>query len=402
MNMQVIMDKYVDVIEIWCLILSTYLIYVSTKAKALEYCEKKKTQKYIYLTSMTILVCDMQTYIFAGNDSILAYWIIQVSSCMLYLLKYIYLTVFTMFIMKDSKKHVLVKKILLMASALIGVIGMVCLSIPGVREEFYYFDSDNYFYYGRLYWVIRFFFMLDALILLIALLVEKKQYRRKTFYLYLGYILNLDFMGFLDYYVDAWYMQNMAIFFSTIIIFIDNMFRVSEQWLDTKKELYVSEYKASHDLMTDVWNKAGGIEQIEKCLSNMIDIDTAIIGFIDIDDFKAVNDTYGHETGDFWIVQVAETLKDISGIDDILCRYGGDEFIIFLKDVHNTEELVGRMERFKEIMCKKSELVGQEVHCSIGLYKIKGAKKTLADCIFKADELVYKAKENGKNTYVIG
>ena len=103
-----------------------------------------------------------------------------------------------------------------------------------------------------------------------------------------------------------------------------------------KAGCYINEI---YDLMTDVWNKAGGIEQIEKCLSNMLDIDTAIIGFIDIDDFKAVNDTYGHETGDFWIVQVAETLKDISGNDDIVCRYGGDEFIIFLKDVHNTEEL---------------------------------------------------------------
>ena len=131
----------------------------------------------------------------------------------------------------------------------IGITGMVCISLPDIRKEFYYFSSDNYFYYGRLYGIVRVLIILDILVLLTALLLEKKQYRRRTFYLYLGYILILQFTAVADYVIDTWYLQNLAIFFSSMIIFLDNMTQVSDQWLDAKKELLLSEYRASHDVI---------------------------------------------------------------------------------------------------------------------------------------------------------
>lgn len=105
----------------------------------------------------------------------------------MYLLKYLYLTVFTLFIMKESGRFVKVKKILLAVSILCGIIGMIYISLPDIREKCFYFRSDNYFYYGRLYGATRVLLILDILILLAALLLERKQYNKKTFHLYLRY-----------------------------------------------------------------------------------------------------------------------------------------------------------------------------------------------------------------------
>ena len=84
-----------------------------------------------------------------------------------------------------------------------------------------------------------------------------------------------------------------------MIISVKKMIPVSDQWLDAKRELLISEYRASHDIMTGLWNKTSGVDQVRNCLENMSASDMAVLGFMDIDNFKSVNDTYGHETGVF-------------------------------------------------------------------------------------------------------
>lgn len=400
--MQVIMNQYVCFIAVWCLVINTYIVFSSSKVKALENKEKKRMEKIIYFITAAMMICDLDTYMFAGISTRWVYWNLKVVNYSLYLLKYLYLTAFTIFIMKESGRFVKVKKVLLTVSILCGITGMVCISLPDIREEFYYFNSDNYFCYGRLYGFVRDLIILDILVLLAALLLEKKQYRRKTFYLYLGYVFILQFTALADYVIDTWYLQNLAIFFSSMIIFLDNMTQVSDQWLDARKELLLSEYRASHDVMTGLWNKTSGMDQIRDCLNNMLERDTAVLGFVDIDNFKSVNDTYGHETGDFWIREIAAALQEICGSSDIACRYGGDEYILFLKNVRDREELAARIEGFRKKVDDKAAEREQDVHCSIGLYQVKGAGNKLAECIIIADSLLYQAKDKGKDTYVIG
>ena len=240
------------------------------------------------------------------------------------------------------------------------------------------------------------------MVLLIALLLEKKQYSKKTFYLYLVYVFLLVAIAFLDYIIDTWYLQNMVIFFSSMIISIDHMTQVSDQWLETKKELLFSEYRASHDIMTGLWNKTSGRDKVRNCLENMSESEVAALGFVDIDNFKSVNDTYGHETGDFWIREIAAALQEICGSSDIACRYGGDEYILFLKNVRDRDELTARIEGFRKKVGDKAAEREQDVHCSIGLYQVKGAGNKLAECIIIADGLLYQAKDKGKDTYIIG
>lgn len=188
----------------------------------------------------------------------------------------------------------------------------------------------------------------------------------------------------------------MAIFFSTMIIFIDNMMKVSEDWSDTKKDLILSEFRASHDLMTGVWNKTYGLKNIKDYIENMSDDEMAVLGFVDIDDFKAVNDTFGHEVGDFWICEIAKTLEAICASEDIVCRYGGDEFVIFMKNMKDSDELASRIEQFQNIIHKNANERQQDVHCSMGLYQIIGAGHSLDECIKKQMSLFTRQKKRVK------
>lgn len=399
--MQDIINQYICFVAFWCIIINTYIVFSSSNVKALEQREKKGMEKIIYFITTALVLSDLDTYMFAGMNAKWVYWNLEIVNYTMYLLKYLYLTVFTIFIMKESSRFVKVKKILLAASILCGIIGMICISLPGIRKEFYYFSSDNYFYYSSFYGIIRFTLVIDILVLLTALLLEKKQYSKTTFNLYLGYVFLLTTTAILDYLIDTWYLQNMAIFFSSMIISIDHMTQVSDQWLDTKKELLLSEYRASHDIMTGLWNKTSGIDQVRNCLENMSESDTAALGFVDIDNFKSVNDTYGHEIGDFWICEIAAALQEMCNSSDIACRYGGDEYIFFLQNIGNLDELTERVESFRKKVHNKAVEREQDVHCSIGIYQVKGAGKKLNECVIRADALLYQAKENGRDTYVI-
>lgn len=399
--MQIIMNQYICFVALWCLVINTLIVFSSSNVKALEQRDKKKMEKIIYCITAVMMLGDLDTYMFAGMNAKWVYWNLEITNYSMFLLKYLYLTVFTLFIMKESGRLVKVKKILLAFSILCGTIGIICISLPDIRKEFYYIGSDNYFYYNRLYGIIRALIILDVLVLLTALLLEKKQYSKKTFHLYLGYVFLLATTAFFDYVIDTWYLQNLAIFFSSMIISIDHMTQVSDQWLDTKKELLFSEYRASHDIMTGLWNKTSGMGQVRNCLENMSENDVAVLGFVDIDNFKSVNDTYGHETGDFWVCEIAAALQEMCGLSDIACRYGGDEYILFLQNIRNLDELTERVESFRKKIHDKALEREQDVHCSMGLYQVKGAGKELAECVIIADGLLYQAKKNGKDTYVI-
>lgn len=400
--MQVIMNQYLLFITVWCLALNTYIVFSSGYVKALEKKEQRRMEKIIYFIIVAMMFCDLDSYMFISNNTKWAYWNLNIVRYALYWLKFLYLTAFTIFITKEGRRFVRAKKVLLMVSVLIGIIGMGCTILPGIMEKAGYFECGNYSSYIGIYDTIRALVILDILVLLTVLLLGKDQYRKKTLCLYLGYVFILAFTAILDYVIDTWYMQNVAIFFSSMIIFIDNMTQVSDQWLDVKKELLISEYKASHDIMTGLWNKTSGLDRIREYLKEMSENDMAVLGFIDIDNFKAVNDTYGHETGDLWIRDIASVLHEMCRTEDVVCRYGGDEFIIFLRNIRNIDELTARVNEFQKKVHDKAAEREQDVHCSIGLYQVKGGGRKLAECIIKADGLLYQAKENGKDTYVIG
>lgn len=122
--------------------------------------------------------------------------------------------------------------------------------------------------------------------------------------------------------------------------------------------------------------------------------------FIDLDGFKKVNDTLGHDYGDLLLKQVAERLKKVTRDTDTVARLGGDEFTIILNLRDKTDaELVAQ--KILVALAEPFDLNGQPAHIGgslgIGMYPADGT--TAADLIKKADAAMYEAKHSGKNTY---
>ncbi len=153
-------------------------------------------------------------------------------------------------------------------------------------------------------------------------------------------------------------------------------------------------YKASHDELTGAYNRAG----YDYLLSN-IDLNSAYMMLFDVDNFKSINDTYGHETGDNILIKFVNILKSIFRDDDCICRIGGDEFVVFM--VHS-----GSMSRRlieSKIGQINSELENTDdglppITISVGIVNGKDVKDT--EHLFeKTDEAMYMSKMSGKHTF---
>ncbi len=119
----------------------------------------------------------------------------------------------------------------------------------------------------------------------------------------------------------------------------------------------------------------------------------------DLDNFKSINDTYGHETGDKELIKLVETLKIAFRDDDYICRIGGDEFIVFM--VHSS----GMQRRLIESKIEQinSELKNTDdglppISISVGIVNGKDVKDP-AHIFEKTDKAMYKSKTSGKGTY---
>jgi diguanylate cyclase (GGDEF)-like protein len=128
------------------------------------------------------------------------------------------------------------------------------------------------------------------------------------------------------------------------------------------------------------------------------------VAFLDLDAFKTVNDTYGHDTGDQLLVVMAGRLKQVLRDGDTLARLGGDEFVAILVDLADAgacETLLGRLLQAASLPLQVGELT-LVVSASIGVtFYPQGDVDVDADQLLRqADHAMYQAKQSGKNRYV--
>ena len=158
---------------------------------------------------------------------------------------------------------------------------------------------------------------------------------------------------------------------------------------------------AFFDVLTGCLNKQTFMESMETWLSPKEGVKDAALLFIDLDDFKKINDTLGHEVGDKLLNYVAKKLRHILPQDSFISRFGGDEFVIFKTKIVDLSEIQEMVYAILNIFQESIDIDGKDIHitCSIGiaLYPLDGIS---ADVLLKnADTAMYKAKELGKNTY---
>ncbi|MGH1486043.1 MAG: diguanylate cyclase [Cellvibrionaceae bacterium] len=156
---------------------------------------------------------------------------------------------------------------------------------------------------------------------------------------------------------------------------------------------------ASTDFLTGALNRRSFFERSEAELKRLQrENKNACIVMIDIDFFKAVNDNYGHAAGDAVLIFVLQKLQQGVRQHDIVARLGGEEFVILLSDIEQSQA-VDLSERLRKTLEAGSILFEEEsiaVTASFGLYMIEN--EDVHDSISKADALLYDAKSSGRNT----
>lgn len=122
--------------------------------------------------------------------------------------------------------------------------------------------------------------------------------------------------------------------------------------------------------------------------------------FIDLDDFKQINDRYGHDVGDQVLRQVGEVLQGGVRHSDVVARYGGEEFVMFLADASELAA-IDRAEELREAIQKLPLPRGLSLSASIGMTWARNRESDLADLIRRADKAMYEAKRQGKDRVVL-
>lgn len=156
--------------------------------------------------------------------------------------------------------------------------------------------------------------------------------------------------------------------------------------------------KAYQDVLTGLWNR----EYAEEAVNGLIaEGQKGALFMIDMDNFKLINDHYSHLAGDETLKMFADTLRAFSGEEDILCRLGGDEFIVFVKGVTDKRELSGRAAEIILDLCRKIKECRYmtDTSVSIGIARAPEDGATFDRLYHAADQALYFVKKNGKNAY---
>jgi len=157
-----------------------------------------------------------------------------------------------------------------------------------------------------------------------------------------------------------------------------------------EKLLKEANFKSTHDLLTNLYNRNYFISKINEFLKNKSHF---VMAFLDLDNFKLVNDTFGHKTGDNILISVAKIIKKNIKGKDIAARFGGDEFMIALINC----DIVCGKNIFEEIRKEIEEKFKEyNVTASIGIASSKEVN-SFEELLRLSDKRMYKSKYSGKN-----
>jgi diguanylate cyclase (GGDEF)-like protein/PAS domain S-box-containing protein len=179
--------------------------------------------------------------------------------------------------------------------------------------------------------------------------------------------------------------------------------------ISERKTLEVElERRASHDPLTGLPNRPAFVDRLEQALQRTRrrknSRNKVGVLFMDLDGFKTINDSLGHEAGDRFLVTVAERLKNRLRPEDVLARFGGDEFAVLLEDVANVTEAIWVAQRIAEGLQEPLAVNSHQVSVSTSVGIALGSANTNDDpegMLRKADAAMYQAKEQGPGRYAV-
>ena len=163
-------------------------------------------------------------------------------------------------------------------------------------------------------------------------------------------------------------------------------------------------HQALHDPLTKIANRALFRDRVDHALTKLPRSKRSLaVLFLDLDNFKGINDSMGHAAGDKLLVLVAERLQDCLRTTDTAARLGGDEFAVLVEAVHNSEETLMIAERIQSVFREPFGIDGKlvRVDTSIGIASSAADVMSSEELLRNADLAMYLAKNKGKGRYVV-
>ena len=162
------------------------------------------------------------------------------------------------------------------------------------------------------------------------------------------------------------------------------------------------QHLAHHDSLTDLPNRNMLVDRLEQAIVRATRKNKMVaILFLDLDHFKIINDTLGHDVGDKSLQKIATTIDSNLRASDTVARFGGDEFVILLEEIQKQKEITAIVDKLLSVITEPMNLEGHEIimSASIGISLFPNDSDNVSTLLKYADIAMYRAKDRGRNSY---
>lgn len=238
--------------------------------------------------------------------------------------------------------------------------------------------------------------ILSAVVGLTAAALATHAVDNPAFNLFMLPACGLPAIAFVYFDYESHYVLSLLLAFFMLVM-IKTGRQTRETLIENFKLTYTLQYRANHDPLVGLFNRGEFERQYMTSTPNSLH-SIALI-FIDLDNFKKLNDSYGHQKGDQALTEFAEIIRAQTRKDDVSARLGGDEFtiLLFVDQIATAKAIALNIIADTQNMGVNAELGDLKIGCSVGLAFTSNNNLPYSKLMSAADNECYRSKRNGKN-----